>query len=105
MGQPIMNDKIDEGILPLVKLLITNGYKTTASCQGGEGHSSDLTWVYLSWEDPVFTEEDANQLATLLMENGIYGFTLGHERVFQAGETPLYSYIHIQLFNSLVNDD
>ena len=30
--------KIDEGIIPVIKLLMKHGYQTSESCQGGPGH-------------------------------------------------------------------
>jgi hypothetical protein len=43
-------DKLDPGILPIVKILYEEGIETTESCQGGSGHAFPVPTVKFSGE-------------------------------------------------------
>jgi hypothetical protein len=36
---PLALERLDRGILPIVKILVENGVETFESCEGGEGHA------------------------------------------------------------------
>ena len=106
MTQRPKNDRIDPLILPVVTILNENGYKTSASCQGGEGHSWPLPGIHVI---DTFTEKEYGEhhprnvirwIARRLQDNNYYGFTIGWEAAFQNGiDEPAFRYFHIQFFD------
>ncbi len=43
-------DSLDDGIVRLVRLLHSHGFKTIGSCQGGDGHSYPLPVAMIAYE-------------------------------------------------------
>lgn len=66
---------IDKGVVPLVSALVDAGYVPYASCEGGEGHSSQWPWVRVRHEDWGL-EETARRLRMTLLSMGVRNFTV-----------------------------
>ena len=76
-----IKSQIDELILPAVEILNKHGFKTFASCQGGEGHCF--------FEPTVRFEGDEFELIRAYDICTIYGLMVSEvRRVFR--KTPLY---------------
>jgi hypothetical protein len=83
-------DDIDPGIRPLVELLNRNGLKTTASCQGGEGHEwrRPAVRVVPSESRPQALHALADELARVLIQHGYTGFSIGCVHHYQSAALP-----------------
>lgn len=69
-------DDIDEGILPLVRLLHENGFVMFSSCEGGEGHHfSDPTVIV--WPKGIGGAESQQVIVRLLIDEGYKAFSVG----------------------------
>lgn len=90
--------ELDAEIVPLVRLLNENGFTTTHSCQGSEGHSFKCPTVGVLSNGDL--DETRKALCAFLLSKGAEGFTVKTVSMHQRSEIPeSYSYVEVELWS------
>lgn len=90
--------EIDPDILPLVELLNANGFPTTSSCQGGEGHAFPRPTIRIDPQGDC--EGTATRLSRFLLGRGAHGFSISRVHYHQKSEAPeTYSYVELEIWS------
>lgn len=91
-------DDIDPLIYPVVKWFVDAGFRTFASCQGGEGHAMSMPWIRLAPRHSLKTTR--RKVVRWLVSKGIKAFDIEEVRSgFTKGEHPDRCYVDVYFWS------